>query len=151
MSTMSPPASAMAWAMLATIPRRFLPVVVTTARGPRRRASSAQEAQISARARACPAGDGAVAVAVAPLATVASAATSRVTSATRRRRRSSTSRFTVDLHAIDDGDDGGVDGNVRLGPGRQLLADRDPRRMTEGDQHVVTRPGVQRVGADDQI
>src|SRR3982751_4804099 len=35
MSTMSPPVSAIAWAMRATRPRWFLPVVVTTARPPR--------------------------------------------------------------------------------------------------------------------
>ena len=132
---MSPPASAMACAIRATMPRWFLPVVVTTAR------PAARAARLAARSACRRAAPSATRLARPPRASP------------RRRGAAGRSSFTfaVDLHAIDDRDDRGVDRNGRLGSGRQLLADRDARRVPEGDQHVVARPRVQRVGADDQI
>src|SRR5215831_13309202 len=152
MSTMSPPASAMAWAILATMPRLFLPVVVMTARGPRLLASSAHDAHNSARASVSAARGVCPVDLPVDLPAAVSAATSRMTSSmTPLRRESALSRATVDLHAIDDRDDGGVDGDVGLAPRGQLLAHRHARGVAERDQHVVAGPGVQRVGADDQV
>src|SRR5450432_2062797 len=52
----------------------------------------------------------------------------------------SSAALTLELHAIDDGDDGGVNGRVR---------DGDARGVPERDEHVVARPRVEQVGAHD--
>src|SRR5215471_3013072 len=146
---MSPPASAIAWAILATIPLALRPVVVTTARlrpSPRCFCSAATAAATSLATIA--------ARSPRPLATSAPArvATARVTRATSSRISASGSAgLTRQLHAIDDGHDRGVDGHVWLGPRGQHLRHRDPRRVPEGDDHVVAGAGVEHIGADHQI
>src|SRR4051794_18234871 len=129
MSTMSPPASAMACAILATTPRVFWPVVVTTAREffpatlggspdpPGARSAGRRPAALGLRelvvSRAAATSD---ATSEARLAgrLPARATTAAVTRATSARTSPSLSA-TRDLHAIDDRHHRRVDGDVRLG------------------------------------
>src|SRR6266700_4652064 len=173
MSRISPPASAIACAILATMPLRFLPVVVITARRPvLRRSCSRQEAHSwAASERGGEDGDGeedgdgdggwADWAEVTSAATIwarsarvlpARRATCRDTRAISSRRSALSSEgFTVELDAIHDGDDSGVDGNVWLLSRGQRRRQRDARGMAEGDHHVVARAGVEAVGAHHEI
>ena len=68
-----------------------------------------------------------------------------------RRRSASFIHHHRDVDAIDDRDHRRVDRDHRLAARRQLLAHRDARRVPERHDDVVARPGVEHVGADDQI
>src|SRR5438552_1161928 len=150
MSRMSPPASAMACAIFATIPRAFLPVVVTTARLP-------PPSFVTPSFPPLPfTGEGGVSAAATSAATMAArsarrpafAATARVTLATRpRTSASSSASFTGQLHALDDGRDGGVAAQVAVvGPWLEHVA----RARAERHRHVLAAAGVEHVGGHHQ-
>ena len=163
--------SAIARAMLATIPLRFLPVVVTTARRPAlRRSCSRHDAHSSARTamgdRQSPAGrrfrrrlrpaPRSPRRRQSPPGPRAASRCDARPGATRARsaradRRCHQRLVTVDLDAVDDGDHRGVDGDVGLLAGRQRARHRDARGVAERDQHVVAGPGIEPIGAHHQI
>src|SRR6185369_6779707 len=150
MSRMSPPASAIACAILATIPRAFLPVVVTTARlltppfPPFPPLPLAGEGGVRGDLATGAVSPSAAATSAATMparsarrpALAATACVTRATSA-RTWASSRSASFTGQLHAIDHRHHGGVDRHVRLGVRRQRLRNGDARRVSEGHDHVV--------------